>query len=176
MVYLIVVVLGIALVVYLRMNNRYTVKAPWQHFFDGADFAASEFYQQVEAEIRAFKVPDVSYGRESFFQTHIASSRQEYLKIKRGEYVIYICAAAFGRGTFISQWSCLKVQKQRNNIPVISKLLGMDRNDKSFYQADTEGMFQSAVHTALMNVVDGLTTAKGIRGLTEMERHIQLGK
>jgi hypothetical protein len=39
-----------------------------------------------------------------------------------------------------------------------------------YYKIDTELMFQEAVRQAVHEVIDGLTTAKGIRALTELER------
>ena len=40
----------------------------------------------------------------------------------------------------------------------------------TYYKMDTTLMFQSAVHAAVLEVVDQVTTAKGIRALTELER------
>lgn len=163
MAYLLIFAALIALVLYIRNNNRFSEKQSWQHFFDGADISATDFYAKVEEEIKEFNIPDISFSKETFFQTSVASMRQEYLKIKRGGYVIYICAAKFGRGTFISEWKCLARQKNYQNIPVVSKLLGIDRNDKSFYQADTEAMFQAGVHRALLNIVESLSKTQGFR-------------
>lgn len=41
---------------------------------------------------------------------------------------------------------------------------------ETFYRIDTMLMFQSAVHSAMMEAIDGQTTQKGVRGLTEDER------
>ena len=40
----------------------------------------------------------------------------------------------------------------------------------TYYKMDTTIMFQSAVHAAVLEVVDQVTSAKGIRALTELER------
>lgn len=40
----------------------------------------------------------------------------------------------------------------------------------TFYRIDTGLMFQKAVHEAVLEVIDQITTAKGFRGLTELER------
>jgi hypothetical protein len=40
----------------------------------------------------------------------------------------------------------------------------------TFYRRDTADMFYTAVHNGLMEAVDQLTTAKGVRGLTDDER------
>lgn len=174
MLYFIVFAALIAYLVYVWLGSRYTSKNPWQHFFDGTDISATDFYELVEMEIKSFNIPDVSYDRETFFRTHIASMRQEYLKVRRNEFVVYICAAKFGKGTFISEWMCVWRERFINRIPVISKLLGKARDNKSFYQIDTEAMFRSAVHEALLNVIDTFTEEKGMRGLSEAERRVLL--
>lgn len=40
----------------------------------------------------------------------------------------------------------------------------------TYYQLDTALMFQEAVHAAVLEVIDGLTQAKGLRALSEEER------
>ena len=41
---------------------------------------------------------------------------------------------------------------------------------ETYYRIDTMLMFQSAVHSAMMEAIDEQTTLKGVRGLTEDER------
>lgn len=41
---------------------------------------------------------------------------------------------------------------------------------ETYYRIDTMLMFQSAVHSAMMEAIDGQTTQKGVRALTEDER------
>jgi hypothetical protein len=40
----------------------------------------------------------------------------------------------------------------------------------TYYKMDTAMMFQSAVHTAVLEVIDRLMSAKGIRAMSELER------
>jgi hypothetical protein len=40
----------------------------------------------------------------------------------------------------------------------------------TYYKADTTQMFQSVVHTAVLEVVDQVMSSKGARPLTELER------
>jgi hypothetical protein len=40
----------------------------------------------------------------------------------------------------------------------------------TYYRIDTSEMFQQAVRAAVMEVIDQVTAAKGIRALTELER------
>lgn len=162
----------IVVILYAKNKSRFENKSPWQHFFDGLELSTQEFYTKVEAAIRDRKV-NVDFAKESFLQSHIFSARREYLRISKGEYVFFICAAPFGTGTFISQWLCVTKEDMLNRIPVLNKLAGKDREDKSFYQVDTEAMYRMLIHSALLSVIDEITNAKGVRGLTDIQRIYQ---
>jgi hypothetical protein len=41
---------------------------------------------------------------------------------------------------------------------------------ETYYRIDTRNMFQSAVHSAMMEAIDGLMTQKGLRALSESDR------
>lgn len=161
--------------IYAYRKTRVEAKSRWQHFFDGMEFSTQEFYQKVETAVRNRNV-SVDFGRETFLQTHIFSAKREYLRVSKGEYIFYICAAPFGTGTFVSEWLCIKEEQVIDRIPILNKLAGRDRSNKTFYQTDTEAMYRSAIHTALMSVIDEETNAKGIRGLTDIQRAFQPSK
>ena len=170
LLFLIFFVAPIALVIYIRYKNRYISQSPWQHFFDNFQFSSQDFYSQVVEAIKKREIRGLDIDRESFLETHIASARREYLRIRRGEYVYYISSAPFGTGSFVSSWMCIRREHFWEYIPGINKLIGKDRSKKTFYQQDTEAMYRSVIHTAVVETLDGLTEAKGIRGLTELEK------
>ena len=41
---------------------------------------------------------------------------------------------------------------------------------ETYYALDTALMFQEAVHNAVLEVIDGMISAKGLRALSEVER------
>jgi len=170
LLFLVFIVLPIGVIAYMRYKNRYISQSPWQHYYDNFQFSTQDFYSQVVEAIKKRQVPNVEIDRESFLQTHIASERREYLRIRRGESVFYICSAPFGTGSFVSNWFCVRREHFWEYIPLINKLAGTQRSSKSFYQQDAQAMYRSVVHTAVMEVLDGLTEAKGVRGLTELEK------
>lgn len=172
MIFFIFLVLIIGIIIYAYNNSRFESMHPWQHFFDGMEFSSQDFYNQVAAAIRSRRV-NVSFGKESFIQSHIFSARREYLKVTKAEYVFFICAAPFGTGMFVSEWLCIRTETKLNKIPILSKLAGKDRGNKTFYQMDTEAMYRSAIHTALMSVIDDISNSKGVRLLNDFERTIQ---
>jgi hypothetical protein len=55
-------------------------------------------------------------------------------------------------------------------MPIIGKLYEVLLQPVTYYRMDTALMFQSAVHSSFLEVIDGLTTAKGIRAMSELER------
>jgi hypothetical protein len=55
-------------------------------------------------------------------------------------------------------------------MPLIGWLYEHLYQPNTYYKRDTALMFQSAVHSAMLEVIDSMTSAKGIRGLSELER------
>lgn len=165
---LLIIVLIIILIIALKKTPA-TIKSNWKHYYDGQKIFTTYFYDQLKAELKKHEINGLFFAKEAFLESHIFSSRREYLRITVHEYVFYICVAPFGTGTFISWWLCIEDEKVINKIPILSKLAGKDRNNKSFYQMDTEAMFQSAIHNAVLSVADAITTEKGHR-LTELDR------
>jgi len=150
-----------------------SIKSHWQTFFDGYQLSANELYALVKDGLKERQITHVDIAYTSFLEKHIFSAKREYLRIMQDEYVFYVCAAPYGTGTFVSSWLCVKDDSLSNRIPILSKLAGKDRSNKTFYQMDTEAMFQSAVHTTILAAIDSMTNAKGIRGLSELQRQFK---
>jgi hypothetical protein len=55
-------------------------------------------------------------------------------------------------------------------LPLIGKLYERFFRPITYYRIDTSEMFQTSVRRAVDEVIDRLTTAKGLRALTELER------
>ena len=56
------------------------------------------------------------------------------------------------------------------SLPLLGSLYRRFFRPITYYRIDTSEMFQQAVRNAVMEVIDQVTAAKGIRALTEMER------
>lgn len=172
MVFLIFVVLAILAIIVLG-KTPVTIKNNWQTFVDGLQISTDDFYNLVKTGLKERQINHVDVAQESFLEKHIFSARRMYLRVIQDEYVFYICSAPYGTGTFFSSWLCIKDERFINKIPILSKLAGKDRNNKTFYQMDTESMFRSSVHTTVIEAVNSLTEARGKRGLTELERQFK---
>jgi len=150
-----------------------TIQDDWRTFLDGFQVSTTDFYASMKAALSERQITKVEVTEESFLESHMLSAKRLYLRITQNEYVIYICSAPYGTGTFISFWLCTKDENFLNRIPIVSKLMGKDRDSKTFYQMDTEAMFKLAVHSALTETIGSLTDAKGYRGLTELEKQFK---
>jgi len=55
-------------------------------------------------------------------------------------------------------------------MPFLGPLYERIFRPETYYKMDTALMFQEAIRNSVLEVVDGLTSAKGVRALTELER------
>lgn len=145
----------------------------WYHMIDGLEASPKEFYASVEGAVKEREVPDLSLSRVAHPEGGPFSPKREYLRIIRREHTFDICGAPFGRSFFFSWWlgeapsGCLALL---GGIPFLGSIVERFVRPATYYRIDTALMFQSAVHGAVLEVVDQMTTAKGLRGLSELER------
>ena len=165
-------ILVLLIVIIIIRKKPFTIKSHWQHFYDGIQISTPAFYAQVKSGLEERKIEGLNYDEESFLESHILSAKRIYLRIKKFEYIFYISAVPFGTGTFVSSWMCIKDENILNRIPYLNKLLGKDRANKTFYQKDTEAMYQAAIHSVVVETADNLTAEQGHRGLSELEKQI----
>ncbi len=144
----------------------------WHQPIDGLQASPKEFYSSVEEAIRRRNLPDTKFFRINFPEAGPLSPRREYLRVMRRDHVFDICGAPFGPGFFVSSWlgelpsGCLALLLA---IPFVNILVAWFVRE-TYYKVDTALMFQAAVHAAVLEVLDGMTQAKGIRSLSELER------
>ncbi len=55
-------------------------------------------------------------------------------------------------------------------MPILGPFYERFFRPETYYKIDTAMMFQKAVHNAVLEVVDQLTSAKGARSLSELDR------
>src|SRR5262249_31802493 len=83
-------------------NKRGEELSHWISFFDSFSYSPQEFYNAVEAELSARKIPSIEISRETFAEGGLLSDKRIYLRLLRERLVIYTCAAPFGTGYFFS--------------------------------------------------------------------------
>jgi hypothetical protein len=74
----------------------------WYSPVDNFEYASSDFYQAIERELQARKVPGLETSRVDLSEGGLLSNKREYLRLKRERLVFDICAAPFGTSYFFS--------------------------------------------------------------------------
>lgn len=169
------ILLAILAFIYWLINR--TVENPhrWGHSFDNLQFSSDEFYKSVEEMIKKREVPDVDFSRVTYSEGGVFTANREYLHIVRHELIFDICAAPFGKGFFVSEWSVDKPSFTTKLIRRVEALAPFVER-KTYYQIDTISMYRGVVHNAVLEAIDHMTNAKGVRNLTELERMLHYGK
>jgi hypothetical protein len=145
----------------------------WHHVFEDLQFSSQDLYEQIDSAIKTRNLPDVRTMRITMQEGGVFSAKRVYLRVFRKDHIFDICGAPFGNGFFVSWWlssrpdGCLLLLSV---IPVLNLLAGLLVRPVTYYKIDTALMFQQAIHSAITEVLDQITSAKGVRGLTESER------
>lgn len=153
-----------------------TVLSQWSTLVEGLQWSPKDFYGSVEQAIQQRQLPDIALSRVNYAEGGPFSARREYLRVTRKDHIFDICGAPFGTGFFFSSWlagrphGCLGLLLLIPGLNILIALLLAPFMKDTYYKYDTAMMFQESVHNAVLEVIDALTTAKGIRALTEAER------
>lgn len=145
----------------------------WSHLFQDMQHDPNTFYDLVERLLKERQVPDFSSKKIIIGEGSILSHNRLYLEISRGDYIFHICAAPWGTGFFFSWWVRQKmsdIDQLLILIPFAGSRIVKMRQQQSYYKLDTDSMFRKSVHQCVLAAIDSLTTAKGARGLSELER------
>lgn len=150
----------------------------WYHLLDGLQASTKDFYSSLDQAIKAREIPDARTSRVHFSEGGVLSAKREYFRVQRKGLIFDICAAPFGNAFFISWWlttrrGCLSLLEV---IPIVGPLILRFIRPVTYWNLDTTHMFQEAVRIAVLEVVDGITSAKGVRALSELERKPTLGE
>jgi len=170
-VFLILVIIAVYMII--RSLQKTESIGNWSHFFSNMEHDPKQFYDLVEKGLSEMQVPDFKTSRINIKEGDILSYTRLYLEVSRGDYIFHICAAPWGTGFFFSWWIRQKmsdVDELINLIAFIGPRIVKLRQYQSYYKHDTDSMFRKSVHQCVMAALDSLTTAKGLRGLSELER------
>jgi hypothetical protein len=157
------------------MPSSTEVISHWNTLIENFNMSPQHFYNAVAYAIEKRQIPNAKIDRISFSESHLLSAKREYLRIScKNDFYFAICGAPFGTGFFVSYWllqppdGCL-VELFRP-LPLLSVIAQALVRPWTYYRIDTANMFQTATHTALLEVIDSITSAQGLRSLPETER------
>ena len=155
------------------MAKETVIFSHWSTMIEGLNASPKEFLAAVEAAVQSKQLDNAKHSRIDWKEGGLLSAKREYLRILRKEFAFDICGAPFGNGFFVSWWlgevpsGCLGLFIQ---IPILGPLLERFLKPQTYYRIDTASMFQALVHGAVLQVIDEMTNAQGIRLLPETER------
>lgn len=141
----------------------------WSKLIENFQFSPKEYYSMTQEAMKRREIPDIKVSRIQLSESHMFSAKREYLRVTRGDIIIDIGAAPFGTGFFVSA---------RVGIDMRPGCLGMCLGPlyRFFYKPDLYHridlviMYQTAVHSAVLEVMDSIIKDKSLTPLTELER------
>jgi hypothetical protein len=74
----------------------------WIAFCDGFDLSPTDFYTELEHELRARDVPRMEMSRIDVAEGGLLSEKRIYLRMLRERIIFDVCASPFGNGFFFS--------------------------------------------------------------------------
>jgi len=167
------IILGLGLCLLIGLARAYasetSIVSHWSQLIDGMEYSSREFYAALKVNLEARRMPGISMSEVEISEgAALVSAKRLYLRLKRGDVHFDICAAPYGRGFFFSSWLVAPPSVLRLS-PVIGWVIALF-SQPTYFRMDTAGMFRAAAHAAVMETIDGITSAKGIRALSESER------
>jgi hypothetical protein len=145
----------------------------WYHSIEGLQESPQTFYKSLVEAILQRKVPDIEISRILYKEGGVFSAKREYLRVQRREHIFDICAAPFGNGFFVSWWLGERISffwSLMLMIPFLGIPMMNYFRPQTYYRYDTALMFQQSISSAVHEVIDGITKAKGLRTLSELEK------
>lgn len=150
------------------------IRSHWNHFYDGFSTSSQDFFNNVEEGVKKQQLPDISFSRVDFREGGIFSAKREYLRVEHHDHIFDVCAAPFGTGYFFSWWLSEPAPSGPwgviVSIPYLGSIMQRMFRPWTFYKKDTSSMVQDSINHAIQEVIKAITTAKGIRELSEAER------
>jgi hypothetical protein len=83
-------------------NKKGDILGHWIAFHDNFSFSPQEFYDAIQKELEARKIPGMEISKEEFGEGGLLSDKRIYLRLFRERLALYTCAAPFGTGYFFS--------------------------------------------------------------------------
>ena len=83
-------------------NKKGDVLDHWIAFHDNFSFPPKDFFDAIQKELEARKIPGMEISHEEFAEGGMLSDKRIYLRLFRERLALYTCAAPFGTGYFFS--------------------------------------------------------------------------
>jgi len=171
-------------------RNIGSLKTEYVEYREGGAFSGFRKYLRVRRHRQAFDVCAAPFGNGCFFSYWLTEIPPElpafatvlivfgYLAI----FGLFLKWFGFARGPIIlvflvpltlfivSKMGTPQADDFISTLPILGPIYLRLFKPMTYYRIDTSEMFQASVRAAVMEVVDEVTKAKGLRMLTELER------
>lgn len=141
----------------------------WSKLIENFQYSPLEFYKLTEEALKRRQIPDIKISRIQLKESHIFSAKREYLRIERDDILIDVGAAPFGTGFFVSERVGIDMRPGCLGI-CLGPFYRFFFKPDSYHRIDLIIMYQTAVHCAVLEVMDGIISEKGLTPLSELER------
>lgn len=147
----------------------------WFHLIEGLQVTPSTFYDAVERQIKAREIPNLKVKQVTCHEGGALSAKRIYLRVTRKGVIFDICGAPFAKSFFVSWWLGDKPAGLFKRlffftqyVPILRELFA-GIYQMTYFKIDTMTMFQESVRSAVMEVVNDLSEAQGIKPLSELQ-------
>ncbi len=86
------------------MARDESVVSHWHTLIDQFSLSGKEFFESVEAAVKAREVPDTEFSRVLFKEGGLASAKREYLRVQRGKIAFDLTAFPYGTSMYLGWW------------------------------------------------------------------------
>jgi hypothetical protein len=150
------------------------VLSHWYHLFEGMQESPKRFYDLLYQAVDLRKIPDIKILTITYREGGLLSAKRVYFRVQRKEHLFDICAAPFGANAFFVSWWLGEAPgflwELILKIPFLGEAIMRIFRPFTYYRLDSALMFQELVRSAVLEVVDQISEAKGVRMLSELER------
>ena len=154
------------------MASTTEVISHWNTLIENFNVSPQNFYAQITKAVQRRQIPDAKIERIQMKEGNFFSSKREYLGIScKKDFYFAICGAPFGTGFFVSWWLLDPPDGILSSVfSTTAAIAKAVVKPWTYYRVDAATMFQTATHTAILEVIDEMTSAQGIKTLPESER------
>ena len=135
------------------------IRAHWSKMLYGVELSTKECYSRMQ-EIMTEQGIRIKINQVVMRQSRYSFNQRWYLRVRRGRYTYYICAAPEGNVFFFSYWlkeSSGLLARLVKVLPFVGKEWYSSLNSMSFYQADVYSVFMKVVEDAIMQTIEEMT-------------------
>jgi hypothetical protein len=150
--------------------------AHWNQTVELDGVQPREFYESVKGLVAQQQIRGVQMRVVEFNEGGALSDKREYLRVQHDEDVFDLCAVPFGGGLYVSSWLAERpspVTDALAALPVFGILVRAYlrfMHPETYYRVDSALLFQSVVHSCVLQALEELITIQGARPLSEFDR------